>query len=359
MALQSTWFRGNKRLQRCLIEDPSHVQKGDQGEHVRLIQGALAALGEAAIEFVDLAQSLYGASTAAAVLAYKRRRQIINPGYQTTADDIVGKLTIRALDKEMSAKDKSRSRLLLAFGATLATPKQVILSEPNNLHAVIWAKQLKDANGANVVNILAPSNATPAANVAVIKRSIAAADGGLLILNVGHGRCLLDNLHPKPDEGAFDLAPEGAMRLEGRTTQQPTGFASAFYADKRPGSKPDSLKGEDEENGSPNAIARLKNFAVFEDLSKAFVGGGLAAVLLATCRVGRATGFLGRVAKLWNTPIIAYRDQFMFYETPGRRTRAILAADKGRGTTRTPGTDTPFGEVMFPLSETEMVMVRP
>ena len=38
---------------------------------------------------------------------------------------------------------------------------------------------------------------------------------------------------------------------------------------------------------------------------------------------------------------------------------AIMAIDKGRGTTATPGTDTPFGEVMFPLSEFEMVLVRP
>jgi hypothetical protein len=46
----------------------------------------------------ELEQSLYGPSTASAVLAYKQSRDIINRSYQTQADDIVGKMTMRALD---------------------------------------------------------------------------------------------------------------------------------------------------------------------------------------------------------------------------------------------------------------------
>jgi hypothetical protein len=43
----------------------------------------------------------YGPSTAAAVLAYKRKRKIINRAYQQSEDNIVGRMTIAALDKDM------------------------------------------------------------------------------------------------------------------------------------------------------------------------------------------------------------------------------------------------------------------
>ena len=45
-------------------------------------------------------------STTKAVLDYKRKRRIINPSYQKTADTIVGKMTIAAMDKEMAAAEK-------------------------------------------------------------------------------------------------------------------------------------------------------------------------------------------------------------------------------------------------------------
>ena len=45
----------------------------------------------------------YGPATAAAILAYKQKRNIINRSYQSQADNIVGKMTIQALDRELSA----------------------------------------------------------------------------------------------------------------------------------------------------------------------------------------------------------------------------------------------------------------
>jgi hypothetical protein len=50
---------------------------------------------------------IYGPKTAAAVKAYKNApsRRFLQPG-QTTADDIVGKLTIKSLDREMDLLDK-------------------------------------------------------------------------------------------------------------------------------------------------------------------------------------------------------------------------------------------------------------
>jgi len=54
--------------------------------------------------------SRYDPSTANAVLLYKKERNIINRSYQTQADNIVGKMTIAALDREMLAKENQRTR---------------------------------------------------------------------------------------------------------------------------------------------------------------------------------------------------------------------------------------------------------
>jgi hypothetical protein len=48
-----------------------------------------------------IADGIYGHRTAAAVLAYKRARNIVNHKYQTQADNIVGKMTIAAFDREL------------------------------------------------------------------------------------------------------------------------------------------------------------------------------------------------------------------------------------------------------------------
>jgi peptidoglycan hydrolase-like protein with peptidoglycan-binding domain len=103
MALQSSLFSADRALQECLVNDRAHVTTGAIGEHVTNIQSALVALEDAAIDVGELRQGRYGPSTAAAVLAFKKRRQIINRSYQSQADNIVGKMTIAALDREMLA----------------------------------------------------------------------------------------------------------------------------------------------------------------------------------------------------------------------------------------------------------------
>jgi hypothetical protein len=74
---------------------------GATGDHVWKIQMALILLDGLKIDSGELAAKSYGPSTAAAVLAFKSERNIINTSYQTQADDIVGKMTIAALDKGM------------------------------------------------------------------------------------------------------------------------------------------------------------------------------------------------------------------------------------------------------------------
>ena len=107
MALQSKLFRDDPKLQACLTLDAAHVTKNAAGGHVAKIQTALAMLDGARISASELAAQLYGPSTAAAVLAYKQARKIINTSYQTQADDIVGKMTIASLDQEMFAMERS------------------------------------------------------------------------------------------------------------------------------------------------------------------------------------------------------------------------------------------------------------
>lgn len=101
MALQSQLFRGDPTLETAAASDPAHIVPGATGEHVRKIQLALIQLDGAAIDL----DGKYGPATAAAVLAYKRKRNIINRTYQTQADNIVGKMTMASLDREMLAKE--------------------------------------------------------------------------------------------------------------------------------------------------------------------------------------------------------------------------------------------------------------
>jgi hypothetical protein len=89
-------------LEACLISDPAHVTPGSVGAHVAKIQFALTVMGLGVISADEISGQRYGTSTAQAVLGFKRARNIINKAYQSTADNIVGKMTIAALDKEMA-----------------------------------------------------------------------------------------------------------------------------------------------------------------------------------------------------------------------------------------------------------------
>jgi hypothetical protein len=101
MGLQSELFRGHPRLEAAAVSDPAHIKLGASGPHVRKIQTALILLDGATIADEELLRAFYGASTADAVLNYKRKRNIINRSYQTQADNIVGKMTMASLDSEL------------------------------------------------------------------------------------------------------------------------------------------------------------------------------------------------------------------------------------------------------------------
>jgi peptidoglycan hydrolase-like protein with peptidoglycan-binding domain len=100
--LQSPLFKGDPKLEACLVHDSAHVTQGAVGDHVAKIQTALKILDDLNIDPAELSAKRYGPSTAAAVLSFKKKRRIINFSYQTHEDNIVGKMTIAALDKEMA-----------------------------------------------------------------------------------------------------------------------------------------------------------------------------------------------------------------------------------------------------------------
>ncbi|WP_454817669.1 hypothetical protein [Labrys neptuniae] len=99
--LSSELFRGCPALQDCAVKDSAHVTPGCRGDAVARIQRALVAIDAARIDEGEISERLYGDTTAAAVLSYKRAREIVNYTYQRTADNIVGKMTIVRLDKDM------------------------------------------------------------------------------------------------------------------------------------------------------------------------------------------------------------------------------------------------------------------
>jgi hypothetical protein len=78
--------------------------QGATGDHVAKIQFALFVLDGLGIDGDELSAKRYGPSTAKAVLAFKTKRRIINYAYQTQPDNVVGKMTMAALDAELLRK---------------------------------------------------------------------------------------------------------------------------------------------------------------------------------------------------------------------------------------------------------------
>jgi hypothetical protein len=104
MPLRSRLFAGDAKLEDCAVRDQAHLTPGTQGAHVGKVQYALDVIDNLKIERQELMKQVYGPSTADTVLNFKRRRAIINRAYQTTADNIVGRMTIAALDAGDAAK---------------------------------------------------------------------------------------------------------------------------------------------------------------------------------------------------------------------------------------------------------------
>ena len=108
MPLTSKLFADDQRLQSCLALDSAHVTPGSQGSFVQKIQTALLVLDGVSVAAGELKTETYGPSTASAVRRYKAARKIINFSYQKSADEIVGKMAIERMDKEMGEAERRR-----------------------------------------------------------------------------------------------------------------------------------------------------------------------------------------------------------------------------------------------------------
>jgi peptidoglycan hydrolase-like protein with peptidoglycan-binding domain len=109
MALRSNLFSGDAQLEAAAVTPSAHIMLGARGPHVAKLQYALAVLTGEPLSF----DGAYGPRTAAAALAFKTARDIVNRSYQQTPDDIVGIMTMAALDAEMAACEQSGDSTLV------------------------------------------------------------------------------------------------------------------------------------------------------------------------------------------------------------------------------------------------------
>ena len=125
--LRSDLFKDDPKLEACATSPAGHIapakpgQVPPRGAHVAKIHEALAILEPGAtISETEKIGMEYGTTTANAVLAYKRRKKIINTSYQHEADNIVGQMTIAKMDEELFGKPAPVRRSSIGPSTTAA-----------------------------------------------------------------------------------------------------------------------------------------------------------------------------------------------------------------------------------------------
>jgi hypothetical protein len=364
MALSSMRFAFDARLQQVSENSPT-MKRGESGDPVGTVQGALVDLGYSmpVTTHHGLGQpdGIFGPETEGIVRRYQRDKGL-------DPDGIVGRFTIAALDDDMQTQEttlvSSSGFAGPLLGNVIAAPAAkkvvnfVIVTE-TNAPWFAWAKHIKktlSSIGADFVDIPNGASATTVTNRLKLAAT-KAGPKGILIMSVGHGG-VVDTL--SDEEGFFDLGPAGSFRLGGRNAvlpgdQAPKGQkahpsrTSAFYDFRVPnkvlkGGFAPSRKDEDEASNDPMARVRLANFKQYLDICDTFKKTNLGCVVLLTCKVGSASGFLKRVRQKWGTPIVGYNRRVVGQEQDSGRTRVFLEGDApGKGT------NTVLGEFFIPL----------
>src|SRR4051812_4530439 len=95
MALLSQLFPGDAKLDAASFSDPAHITPRRQGAARRQDPGSAQSPGRRP----DRVDSQYGPKTAAAVVAFKTKRNILNTAGKI--DNIVGIKTMAALDTQL------------------------------------------------------------------------------------------------------------------------------------------------------------------------------------------------------------------------------------------------------------------
>ena len=156
--LRSKLFHGDPKLEAAAVSDPAHVLPGASGPHVGKIQLALILLDAAVIADSELDSLTYGDSTACAVLAYKRKRNIVNRSYQPHADNIVGKMTMASLDAEMVKKEPLACEPTRIF-VNYPRPRRAYRREA--FASRVGMQQVLGFQGAPLLNVAAASPSVP------------------------------------------------------------------------------------------------------------------------------------------------------------------------------------------------------
>ena len=372
MALTSMRFAFDERLQQVSENNPT-MKHGERGDPVASVQGALVDLGYSMPVTTNKGRrqpdGIFGPETESVVRQYQRDEGL-------DSDGIVGRFTMASLDDAMRAQEAglvsgagfagSFLGNLVKAPASLKKFSFVIVTE-SNAPWVHWARNIKKTLGkigADTVEI--PNGASISMVVNALKLGAQkAGPRGVLVLSAGHGAVVAENNRILNDEeGFFDLGPKGSFPLGGQNALLPGDpfrvepgkkppkpvKASAFYDFRVPnkilkGGFAPSRKDEDEKRNDAMAKQRLKNFQHYVDIADTFKRTGLACVVLLTCRVGGASGFMRRVRQQWGTPIVGYTRRVMGQEQDSGRTRVFLEGD-APGT----GTNIPFGEFFIPLA---------
>ncbi len=191
MALQSEYLKGDRKLEAAATSNPAHIMPGTTGDHVGKIQRVLITLDDATIDPKELSEGRYGKTTADAVQSYKSndRRKIINKTYQNTADNIVGIMTITAMDKEMALRQLGEpdSDFIAFSDDQVKTIKADLLRSKVMLDVVL--RRLR-----NVANV------TPSGDLLITPRNLEYYDTKLKINNIFKINTIRPDDLPVPDD---------------------------------------------------------------------------------------------------------------------------------------------------------------
>jgi len=181
MSLASEMFRDDRRLQECLLHDRAHLTEGTVGPFVNKVQDALFVIDGLRCVPEERRMQRYGPTTAAAVQSFKKRRRIINRSYQTQADDIVGKMTIDALDKALVEKERQCRPVVRLSGPGVVA----VSAAPSDRRRPNGALPLAGTRAALTGGpVASPSNLSPA-GVAMLRAPGAAAVVNLVRRRLG------------------------------------------------------------------------------------------------------------------------------------------------------------------------------
>lgn len=144
---------------------------GTSGDNVAFVQRALAIVDGATIDATERSSRHYGPATAAAVLTYKRKRNIVNTAYQTQPDNIVGKMTIAAIDKDLVSSEAGAAD----FTGFTAAEIQSIRTDIARSRAML---------GVTLQRLRAISGTSPGGGLQITPQSVALFDAQLKVLSV-------------------------------------------------------------------------------------------------------------------------------------------------------------------------------